>query len=109
MTTDQPTENGPEADTTLEPPVASTDLTLEPPQPVAAVAPTSASAMVPLDEAARPGLEKMAQDYVGSIVALDVHSPEFAKKAETIRTMGDGDVRAAAAVSNRMLETPVRA
>jgi uncharacterized protein YaaN involved in tellurite resistance len=108
MTTDQPTENGPEADTTLEPPVASTDLTLEPPQPVAAVAPTSASAMVPLDEAARPGLEKMAQDYVGSIVALDVHSPEFAKKAETIRTMGDGDVRAAAAVSNRMLETPVR-
>ncbi len=109
MTTDQPTENGPEADTTLEPPVASTDLTLEPPQPVAAVAPTSASSMVPLDEAARPGLEKMAQDYVGSIVALDVHSPEFAKKAETIRTMGDGDVRAAAAVSNRMLETPVRA
>jgi uncharacterized protein YaaN involved in tellurite resistance len=109
MTTNQPTENGPEADTTLEPPAPSTDLTLQPPQPVAAVAPASASAMVPLDEAALPGLEKMAQDYVGSIVTLDVYSPEFAKKAETIRTMGDADVRAAAAVSNRMLETPVRA
>ncbi len=109
MTTNQPTENGPEAGTTLEPPAPSTDLTLQPPQPVAAVAPASASAMVPLDEAAVPGLEKMAQDYVGSIVTLDVHSPEFAKKAETIRTMGDADVRAAAAVSNRMLETPVRA
>ena len=68
MTTNQPTENGPEAEPTLEPPAPSTDLTLQPPQPVAAVAPASASAMVPLDQAAVPGLEKMAQDYVGSIV-----------------------------------------
>src|SRR5207253_6471851 len=65
--------------------------------------------MVPLDQAALPGLEKMVQDYVGSIVTLDAHSPEFAKKAESIRTMGDADIRAAAAVSNRMLDTPVRA
>ena len=65
--------------------------------------------MVPLDQAALPGLDKMAPDYVGSIVTLDVHSPEFAKKAESIRTMGDDDIRAAAAVSNRMLDTPVRA
>jgi uncharacterized protein YaaN involved in tellurite resistance len=108
MTTNQPAENGPAAEPTLEPP-APTDLTLQPPQPVAVVAPAAASTMVPLDQAALPGLEKMVQDYVGSIVTLDAHSPEFAKKAESIRTMGDADIRAAAAVSNRMLDTPVRA
>ena len=64
--------------------------------------------MVPLDKSALPGLDQMVKDYVGSIVALDAHSPEFAQKAESIRTMGDADIRAASAVSNRMLEAPVR-
>jgi uncharacterized protein YaaN involved in tellurite resistance len=109
MTTNQPGENGPPAEPTLEPPAPNTDLTLQPPQPVAAVAPAAASTMVPLDQAALPGLEKMVEDYVGSIVMLDAHSPEFTKKAESIRTMGDADIRAAAALSNRMLDTPVRA
>jgi len=65
--------------------------------------------MVPLDQAALPGLEKMVQDYVESIVSLDARSPEFTTKAESVRTMGDADIRAAAAVSNRMLDRPVRA
>ena len=107
MTTNQPDEKRP-AEPTLEPP-EPTDLTLEPPQPVTTVAPSAASTMVPLDQSALPGLEKMVQDYVESIVRLDARSPEFAKKAESVRTMGDADIRAAAAVSNRMLERPVRA
>jgi uncharacterized protein YaaN involved in tellurite resistance len=107
MTTNPPPENRP-TEPTLEPP-APTDLTLEPPQPVTTVAPAAASTMVPLDQSSLPGLEKMVQDYVESIVSLDARSPEFAKKAESVRTMGDADIRAAAAVSNRMLERPVRA
>ena len=51
----------------------------------------------------------MVHDFVTNIATLDSRSPEFAQKAESIRTMGDADIRAASAVSNRMLEAPVRA
>jgi uncharacterized protein YaaN involved in tellurite resistance len=102
------TPAAPAAGATLEPPAPQAELTLAAPQPVAAVATDAASSMVPLDQAALPGLDKMVSDYVGSIVTLDEHSPEFAQKAEAIRTMGDDDIRAAAAVSNRMLDAPVR-
>jgi uncharacterized protein YaaN involved in tellurite resistance len=108
MTTKQPAENVPAAEPTLEPP-APTGLTLEAPPPVAPVTPSAASTMVPLDRAALPGLESMARDFAASIVTLDVRSPEFTTKAESIRTLGDADIRAAAAVTNRMLDTPVRA
>jgi hypothetical protein len=50
----------------------------------------------------------MAEDYVASIVSLDVRSPEFAAKAESIRAVGDADIRVAA-VSNRLLDAPMRA
>jgi uncharacterized protein YaaN involved in tellurite resistance len=56
-----------------------------------------------------PRLDEMVAEYVNSIVALDPHDPEYAKKAESIRTMGDDDIRAAAKVSNRMLDAPTRA
>ncbi len=93
----------------LAPPAVSTDLQLAAPQPVAAVDPNSAEGMVPLDQSALPGLNKMVSDYVDSIVTLDEHSPEFAQKAESIRTMGDDDIRAASSVSNRMLDAPMKA
>ncbi len=108
MTTKRPGEDVSAEDETLEPP-APPDLTLEAPQPVAPVAVAAASTMVPLDRDALPGLDSMAEDYVASIVTLDVRSPEFAAKAESIRAVGDADIRAAAAVSNRMLDAPMRA
>jgi uncharacterized protein YaaN involved in tellurite resistance len=92
----------------LAPPAASTDLQLAAPQAVAPVATNAAEGMVPLDQAALPGLDKMVSDYVDGIVGLDEHSPEFAQKADSIRTMGDDDIRAAASVSNRMLDAPVK-
>jgi uncharacterized protein YaaN involved in tellurite resistance len=92
----------------LDPPAAQATLTLAAPPAVAAVQPDAASSMVPLDQAALPGLDKMVSDYVGSVLTLDTHSPEFAQKTESIRTMGDDDIRAASAVSNRMLDAPVR-
>jgi uncharacterized protein YaaN involved in tellurite resistance len=108
VTTQQPGKSAPAGDETLQPP-APTDLVLEPPRAVAAVAPDAASTMVPLDRDALPGLDSMAEDYVASIVSLAVRSPEFAAKAESIRVVGDADIRAAAAVSNRMLDAPMRA
>ena len=113
MTTNPPpttpvATSAPTAEATLQAPAPQRELTLAAPEPVAAVEPTgAAAAMVPLDQSALPGLDKMVSDYVGSIATLDTHSPEFAQKAESIRTMGDDDIRAAANVSNRMLEAPV--
>jgi uncharacterized protein YaaN involved in tellurite resistance len=88
---------------------ASADLTLAPPEPVAAVAPEKAGGMVPIDQAAIPGLDAKVAQYVESIVATDVHSPEFTAKAGDVRSMGDDDIRNAADTSNKLLNAPVKA
>jgi len=95
-------------DTTIAPPAATAPLTLEAPQPVAAVAPEKAEGMVPLDQAALPALNQKVSEFVDSLTKLDPHTPAFTAKAEEIRTMGDADIRAAADVSNRMLQSPLR-
>ena len=83
MTTNEPTPTGAAgAAEQLAPPAGApaAELTLTAPGPVAAVAQTAAGTMVPIDQAALPGLDKMVGDYVDSIVTLDVHSPEFARR-----------------------------
>jgi len=95
-------------DAQVAPPAAAAQLTLEAPQPVAAIAPAKAGGMVPLDQAALPGLNEKVNEFVDSLTKLDPHTPAFTAKAEEIRTMGDSDIRAAAEVSNRMLQSPLR-
>ncbi|MCU1487717.1 MAG: toxic anion resistance protein [Actinomycetia bacterium] len=93
----------------LTPPAAVGSLALSPPEPVAAVAPEKVGGMVTVDPASVPGLDAKVQAYVDSIVALDVHSPEFTTKANDVRTMGDDEIRASAETSNHLLNAPVRA
>jgi uncharacterized protein YaaN involved in tellurite resistance len=93
----------------LTPPAPTTELVLTAPEPVSQIAPDKVRGLVPLDQSALAGLDKTVADYVAGLADLDIHSPAFATKSEEIRTMGDADIRAAAAVSNRMLETPVKA
>ncbi len=83
----------------LEPP-----LTLSAPDPVAAVATKRAPGMVPLDEAALPGLDKMVADYAEALTNSDTKSPSFSAKADQVRMMGDEDIRQAASVTNRLLQ-----
>ena len=92
----------------LTPPDEASDLALSTTPPVGPVGTGTAESMVPLDQSALPGLNQMVNDFVESVVGLDVRSPEFTQKTESIRTMGDADIRAAANVSNRMLDTPLR-
>jgi uncharacterized protein YaaN involved in tellurite resistance len=92
----------------LQPPATTSEFVLSAPAAIAPVAPTSAESMVPLDPSVVPELNHMVDEFVANIVGLDAHSPEFAQKADSVRTMGDADIRAASAVSNRMLETPIR-
>ena len=104
----QPDPAPADAPAPLEPPTG-TALTLTPPEPVLPVAPSASAGMVPLDPNALPGLDGLARDYVDRLVTLDVNGSEFSASSESIRTMGDDDIRAAAEVSNRMLQRPVKA
>lgn len=94
----------------LQPPAATEHLVLSAPEPVKPVATTQAPAMAPrVDAAAIPGLDQKVTSYLDALLASDARSPEFAAKANDVRTMGDQDIRTAADASNRLLATPVRA
>ena len=85
----------------LQPPVQNA-LSLTPPEPVAAVPTTSAPSIAPkVPEQALPGLEAKVDGYLASLLQAEARSPEFAAKANDIRTMGDADIRSAADSSNR--------
>ena len=97
--------------TPLSPPGATEPmLTLTPPAPPARVADTQAPRMAPsIDAAALPGLDQKVDDYLGSLLTTEPHSPEFTARAADVRSMGDADIRRAAESSNRLLQTPVKA
>jgi uncharacterized protein YaaN involved in tellurite resistance len=83
-------------------------LTLTPPEPVAAVPREKAGGLVPVEESVRSDMARKAEEYVRSLAALDARSPEFAGKVGEIAALGAGEMRSAAAQSNRMLERTVR-
>ncbi|MER7973692.1 MULTISPECIES: toxic anion resistance protein [unclassified Streptomyces] len=83
--------------------------TLTPPEAVAPVPREKAGGLVPVDEAVRAGLAEKAAGYVADLAALDARSPAFAGKVGEITALGGGEMRSAAAQSNRMLERTVRA
>ncbi|WP_086727819.1 toxic anion resistance protein [Streptomyces carpinensis] len=84
------------------------DFTLTPPEPVAAVPREKAGGLVPVDDGVRTDMSRKAAAYVEGLAALDARSPEFAGKVGEITALGAGEMRTAAAQSNRMLERTVR-
>jgi hypothetical protein len=56
-----------------------------------------------------PELDAKVDTFLTALSSTESNSPEFAAQAESVRTMGDADIRKAAETSNRMLEQPVRA
>ena len=97
------------ATTPTETVTAEPDLVLTPPEPVAAVAPTKAAGLVPVDDAKKTELERRVDQFVEDLVAQDVDSPEFGKRVDAITSMGQKEIREAASQSNRFLDRPVRA
>lgn len=81
---------------------------LTPPEPVAAVPREKAGGLVPVDESVRTDMARKASAYVEGLAVLDARSPEFAGKVGEITGLGAGEMRSAAAQSNRMLERTVR-
>src|SRR5687767_12711589 len=86
----------------------STTFTLTPPEPVAAVPREKAGGLVPVEESVRSDMARKATEYVQGLAALDARSPEFAGRVGEITALGAGEMRTAAAQSNRMLERTVR-
>jgi uncharacterized protein YaaN involved in tellurite resistance len=82
---------------------------LKPQGPVAVVREDQARRAVPLDDATIAKLDGLVAGYLDAITSLDPHAPEFSSRANDIRTLGDQDLSAAAAVSNRLLERPAAA
>lgn len=82
--------------------------TLTPPEPVAPVPREKAGGLVPVDDSVRTDMAAKASAYVAGLAALDARSPEFAGKVGEITGLGAGEMRTAAAQSNRMLERTVK-
>ena len=90
-------------------PAATGALVLKPPAPVEAVPSTTAEESIPISPADKTKLDAMVANYVDAVSSLDPHSQAFADKVKDIGKLGDDDIRASAAVSNRLLEKPVAA
>lgn len=88
---------------------AAPTITLTPPDPVPVVAPDAAAGLVPVPDDNKSKLEAKVDAFVTDLISADANSPEFGKKVDQITNMGRKEIMAAAAMSNRFLDRPVRA
>ncbi len=84
-------------------------LVLVPPAPVAPVAPEQAGPAVPISPEAASRLAGQAVAFADALVGIDPASPAFTAKVAAVHRMGEKEIRASAAVSNRLLDKPTRA
>lgn len=84
-------------------------ITLTPPDPVPVVAPERAAGLVPVSEDAKSKLDARVDAFVADLIAQDANSPEFGKKVDQLTNMGRKEIAAAANMSNRFLDRPIRA
>ena len=61
----------------------------------------------PVTAEQRPVLDAKVNQFMGAIMAEQASSPEFSAQADAVRSMGDADIRRAAEMSNRLLDTPI--
>ena len=93
----------------LTPPTLTAPEPLMAPEPALPVSPDAAGTMVKLDDEATRALDAKVRAFVESVMTLDAQSPDFKRKVDSVHSLGNADIRAAAGVSNRMLERPAAA
>lgn len=81
---------------------------LTPPAPIASVAPHQAQGMVKLESGMLTSLNAKVQAFVAAVLTLHPHSDEFKSKVAHVHDLGSAEIRAAAGVSNRMLQRPTQ-
>jgi uncharacterized protein YaaN involved in tellurite resistance len=84
-------------------------IALTPPEPVPPVSREQAAASLQVDEAAARQIEQAVATFVESLAQLDVHSPDFQRKVDSVTQLGNQEIRRSAEVSNRLLERPAAA
>ena len=85
------------------------DLNLVAPDPVPQVMPERAAGLVPVSDDVQSKLQTKVDAFIDELVATDANSPEFGKKVDQLTNMGRKEIAAAAGMSNRFLDRPVRA
>ena len=95
----------PSAPAELAPPQA---FTLEPPAPVAPVPLESASGRVRIKPEDVVALDAQVRQFIDDITAHDSQDPKFKEAVDRIHSMGNKEIERSAAVSNRMLDRPVK-
>ncbi|WP_114520754.1 toxic anion resistance protein [Altererythrobacter sp. ZODW24] len=87
----------------------ATDFELTPPEPVPTVTIDKAAGLVPVSDEKKSALATKVDSYVDELLAADANSPEFGQKVDQLTNMGRKEIAAAARMSNRFLDRPVRA
>ncbi len=85
------------------------DLELTAPDPVPEVRPEKAAGLVPVSDEVKSKLQTKVDSFVDDLVNSDANSPEFGKKVDQLTNMGRKEIMAAAQMSNRFLDRPIRA
>lgn len=86
-----------------------TEIKLEAPDPVIAVAPEKASGLVPISDEKKSKLETTVDSFVEDLLAQDANSPAFGKLVDEVTALGRREIAEAASHSNRFLDRPVKA
>ena len=83
--------------------------TLTPPAAVAPVEKEQASGMVKLEPSKFKELDVKVEAFVNTILSEQVQSEAFKTKISGVHTLANEEIRAAAGISNRLLEKPMQA
>ena len=88
----------------------STALALVAPAAVATVTEGQAAQQAQnIDPGAKKQIDATVSRYVSTLMSADPHSPAFDQQLNAVHDLGDADIRASAAVSNRLLDRPAHA
>src|SRR5215831_4973169 len=94
------------ATTTDETEATPPGLALTPPAAVPAVTQKQAAASMQVDDVTAKQIDQAVNSFVESLVTLDIHSPEFQRKVDSVSQLGNQEIRRSAEVSNRFLDKP---
>jgi uncharacterized protein YaaN involved in tellurite resistance len=86
-----------------------TEIKLEAPEPVIAVAPEKAAGLVPISDEKKSKLETTVDSFIDDLLAQDANSPAFGKLVDEVTALGRREIAEAAQHSNRFLDRPVKA
>jgi uncharacterized protein YaaN involved in tellurite resistance len=82
---------------------------LTPPAAVTAVVPQQALTMVQLTPDQTAKLDSQVADFAKELLSLPIHGDDFKTRVSAISAMGNAAIQQSSGVSNRLLDSPVRA